>query len=103
MSRGVPVTPEVVNELLEMHSAGMTPQQIVSELAISSPTVYMILREHGLLANRKRVLDDVDVDAMMVDYYLGLPLRSICRKYNVDNNSIYNEMNRRGGKPRNLR
>jgi len=115
MPQGKILEPEVVDEMLEMHSAGLTPAAIASELPMSLPSVYTILKEYGLKPNKKTVLrrlryvrpngDVIEgekaVDLLLGMYYKNVPLRKIRKAFGLkDNNIIYQLLAKRGLPPR---
>lgn len=72
-------------ELLEMARAGVKPRVIAKELEVSVPTVYGLMRVHGVLAT----LAEERNAGVLEDYKDGMKVFDILKKYGIAQYTLY--------------
>lgn len=83
-------------ELLEMAMAGVAPTDIANEVGVSIPTVYAVMRKHGILEQLKAKRDQKVIEA----YQDGQRIVAITEAFQVSQFQLYRILERHGIKMR---
>lgn len=90
----------VVSELYSLHEQGLTPYAIHGELGVSVAVVYKYLKQANLQPNIRQTKALAIEKDLLADYYEGLVMDELTRKYNVNVSYLYSLLSRRGLTPR---
>lgn len=93
---------ETIQNLYDIHNAGLTPYAIADELKISVATVYKYLHDAKLIPNLPSSKKVIKEKELLTDYYNFISMNELCKKYNIKPNYIYQLIRRRNLKARTL-
>lgn len=83
---------EIKLEVVEMNRAGMSAREISQEVGVHVQTVYNVLKEFGVEAERRSLINRMDpeeVDVLFDAYERGAPVRDLLQEHGLSQNQFY--------------
>ena len=90
--------------VVELYKQGAPIEEIAKRACITPPTVYTILRRHGIMPRRKRKrsrsLTPEEEERLVHEYEAGTPVHELLEKYGLSTSKFYEILRRHGVKLR---
>ena len=95
------VTPDIIEEMIEMATAGMGVVNIAEEFNVSESTVRRTLNKFQISPKRNHTLfDAIDTDQLIEDYLSWVSIDVITQKHKIERSQMYYLLKKLDIKPR---